>query len=349
MPRYESMRDRLPSLYRPDPDDDGLLPQFVKAIASVLDEVNALSGEVMQAHWFDHADSALYSSFLLQSRVLDGKLPLSPLKAEDRKLLDEFPYIHDLAWLADLIPLPPWQEPPAYRESVEAYRARIRRMVELFKNGLGTPSAFRRVVEAQFPINMDLSADQRDRPFTVEEFAPLVYRLQQVKMAPGVELEDMAGPLMTWKILNDGLETGPPTLYIQGVAAVPDKVDETAKPLVERVTPLSNGALLAIGFDDTIPPDKTLRLSPGYRSWLGMAKGVQLAESLPDDNGPGNPTADGPWSKAKGGPADPVSAFLVTPDNILWVGNNAATGELHRFDGTNWTVALTGLDPVNCL
>src|SRR5258706_1583182 len=211
MPRFESMRDRLPSLYRPDPDDDGPLPQFLKAIASVLDEVNALSGEVMQAHWFDHADSALYSSFLLQSRILDGKLPISPLKADDRKLLDEFPYIHDLAWLADLIPLPPWQEPPAYRESVEAYRARIRRMVELYKNGLGTPSAFRRVIEAQFPINLDLPADQRDRPFRVEEFAPLVYRLQQVKMAPGVELEDMAGSIHTRAKLHTRPATRPPS------------------------------------------------------------------------------------------------------------------------------------------
>src|SRR5258706_7835439 len=132
MPSFESMRGRLPSLYRPDPDDDGLLPQYLKSIAFVLNEVNTLASEVMQAHWFDHADSALYSSYLLRSRLLDGKGPLNPTNPDDRKLVGEFPYIHDLAWLADLVPLPPWQEPPAYRESVEAYRGRINRVVELF-------------------------------------------------------------------------------------------------------------------------------------------------------------------------------------------------------------------------
>jgi len=50
MAEYERIREHLPSLYRPDTGDEGLLPDFLRAIGAILDEANADMGAVMQAH-----------------------------------------------------------------------------------------------------------------------------------------------------------------------------------------------------------------------------------------------------------------------------------------------------------
>src|ERR1051326_2234577 len=196
MPSYEALRDRLPTLYRPDDDDTSLLPRFLKVVAALLEGVSAKSTDVLQAHWFTYADSALYSPFLRKQRALTGKALLSLASADDRKILEAFPSIDDLARLAALIPLPPWQEPPETRETVEEYRERIARIVSLYSNGLGTIDALRRMVEAQLPQEATLPPARRDRSFTLEEFAPLVTQSQAIQM-PGEPL-DLVGPLMRW-------------------------------------------------------------------------------------------------------------------------------------------------------
>src|SRR5690242_11094051 len=101
MPRFENMRDRLPSLYRPEEGDTSLLTQYLGAIARVLEGMNREATEVMQSHWFDYADYALYDPVFIRSRQLQ-KLP--PPSLGDPALLQN-PYIADLAHLASLLAL----------------------------------------------------------------------------------------------------------------------------------------------------------------------------------------------------------------------------------------------------
>ena len=60
---------------------------------------------------------------------------------EERRLLNEFPYINDLARLGALLELPVWREPSELRENVESYRIRLQKMFEIYRNGLGTLEA----------------------------------------------------------------------------------------------------------------------------------------------------------------------------------------------------------------
>src|SRR5215210_7784874 len=109
MARLERMRDRLPTLYRPEEGDDGLLSQMLRAVAEELEELNREAGDALQAHWFAYADSALYSPFFNRSR----QLAELPFPAHGDQVLDEFPFVQDLARLASLLDLPPWRDPPA--------------------------------------------------------------------------------------------------------------------------------------------------------------------------------------------------------------------------------------------
>jgi hypothetical protein len=93
MARFEQMRDRLPTLYRPEEDDDGLLSLMLRAVAEELEELNREAGDALQAHWFAYADSALYSPFFIRDRQLAGL----PFPAFGDPVLEEFPYVHDLA------------------------------------------------------------------------------------------------------------------------------------------------------------------------------------------------------------------------------------------------------------
>ena len=95
MARFEQMRDRLPTLYRPEEGDDGLLSLMLRAVAEELEELNSEAGDALQAHWFAYADSALYSPFFIRDRQLAGL----PFPAYGDPVLDEFPYVHDLARL----------------------------------------------------------------------------------------------------------------------------------------------------------------------------------------------------------------------------------------------------------
>ncbi len=147
------------------PATAGSLTAFLRAVADALEEVSVDAGDVMNAHWLPYADRALFSRFFLAQR---RGLELPPVKLDDKKdreELERYPHVHDLARLAALLPLPPWQEllprsdgKPAQRETAEAYRRRIRRIVALYQNGLGTTDALRSIVEAQ------LSVDSRPTP-----------------------------------------------------------------------------------------------------------------------------------------------------------------------------------------
>jgi hypothetical protein len=333
----------LPTLYRPEDGDTSLQTRALRAVARVLDGVQNEAGELMQAHWFRHADHGLYSTWLRRSRELEGDPPPAP---GDREVLT-FPFIADLARLGSLLALLPWREPIAQREVVEAYRRRIARIVALYRRGLGTVAALRAIVEAQLPVDVTAPAGLQDRPFTVEEFEPLATASRAVQ-ARGAPL-DVLGPLMRWALASDGLTPAVPTLYVQGVAAVPDVIDATERPAVELYA-AGRRVRLAIAYEGTLAPDQTLRVRPAYTSWIGSAAGLTRANSTAVGETAADPTAPGPWSAIAGAPTEPVTAIRQTTDRALWVATMAeGTGRLWRFDGRTWTSAVSGLPEVHCL
>jgi hypothetical protein len=342
MARFEQMRDRLPTLYRPEDADTGLLSLTLRAVGDVLEELNREAGDVLQAHWFEYADSALYSPYFMRGRQLAGL----PFPVSDDPELDEFVYIHDLGRLAALLALPPWREPPVLRETVEEYRRRIRRIVGLYTNGLGTPVALRRMVEAQLPVDLERPPEEEDRPFFLEEFAPLVTRTQLIT-APGEPL-DMVGPLMRWTVENDGLAAASPTVYVQGVEPQEGVISATRDPLIELY--YDDGLLpLGIAYEDTLAPGETLRLRPAYASWTGQEGGLSRARARPTETTPADPTAPGPWQPVAGAPQATVVAFHQSHDQALWVATDDGDGELWRFDGRGWASVLDGLPVLHCL
>src|SRR5436305_6215445 len=106
MPRFEQMRDRLPTLYRPEDDDTSLLTLFLQAAANVLEQLSFEASNVLQAHWFVYADRAVYNPFFIRSHQLQH--PSQPLPKPADPCVRSFPYIHDLAGLAPLLRLPAW-------------------------------------------------------------------------------------------------------------------------------------------------------------------------------------------------------------------------------------------------
>ena len=340
----------LPDTFALQLKQRSLLGLQLLAVAGVLERLNREAGDVMQSHWFAYADRALNSPFFLRSLALQGL----GMPAPGDQPVRHFPYIDDLGRLASLLALPPWQEPivqdggaEATSETVETYRQRIGRIVALYRNGLGTVEAMRRMTEAQLPVAIDAIPEQQDRPFSIEEYAALTTATVAVQL-PG-QPAGCVGPLMHWPLLNDGFLPAAPTVYIQSpseeelaqVDADGDPVfAATVKPLLELYR---GGALrLGVAYTGTVPPGKSLRIQPAYSSWPVVDSGVSTASAGPGED----PTAPGPWKASPGGPGDPVAALLRTDENALWAG--LATGELWRFDGA-WTTALTGQPAIRCL
>ncbi len=347
MPRLEQIQERLPSLYRPQPGDTSLLTKYLRAVADCLEEINREATDVLHAHWFRFADRATFNPYFNRDRQLQ-ELPPAGNNSPD---ISTFPYIDDLGHLAALLSLSPWQQPPALREFVETYRQRVSRTVALYKNGLGTVDALRRMIEAQLPIeqNPDTPLEERDRPFWLEEFSPLVTRVQPI-VARGAPT-DKVGPLMRWQITNDGLAPALPTVFIKGLEPVDNEIDATENPILEIFNKNNGRPPLGIAYEGTIKPEETLRLRPAYNSWIGLEKGISRARSRPSDTTQADPTAPGPWNPMAGdSPKTNVRALHHAYDKTLWVAcDDEGTGTLWRFDGQEWTEALTDLPTPLCL
>lgn len=326
----------------------GLLSLFLQSIGDVLEEVNREAGEVMQSHWYEYADRALFSFFYARTRQLLGLPSPSPVKAEDRLALRQFPYVGDLGQLGALLPVLPWQTPPALRELAEDYRDRLAEFVELYKNGLGTLDTLRRMIEVQLPA-LGAGEARVVRPFWVEEYTPLASEIVPV-VADG-EPTDMVGPLMRWRLTTGALEDVPPTVYVEGVAPHGDLVDATVNPLIELYQTDSTRVRAGLAFLGTVAPGQTLRLRPAYSSWLGRADGLRSALSAPAGESAPDPTAPGPWPAAEGAPAGRVVAVARTADGMLWAASNTgdAKGDLMRFNGRTWLRALRDLPRLLCL
>jgi hypothetical protein len=309
----------------------GLLSSLLLGIGDELDDADREAALVMHAHWYGFADRARYSPFHLRRRRLAGEPPPG---AHDPDLV-RFPYIRDLARLAALLPVPTWQEQTLDPELVEAYRLRIARMIELYKQGLATLPALQRVIELELPIVLDGPAEERDRGLVLDEFAPLRREVLDVPV-PGNPADTLA-PLSHWTVESTGLAPATATAYIAG-----------AGPGAERPALELYGERLALGYRGTLETDvRMLRLRPAFSSWLGRAAGVDRSRALPTDTADADPAAPGPWAPSDGAPTGTVTALLQTRDRILWAAVD--DGSLVRYDGRAWKVAVTGLDTPHCL
>jgi hypothetical protein len=258
--------------------------------------------------------------------------------------------ILDLAWVRDLgrlaasVPLTPWREPTALRETVEAFRIRLGRTIALYRNGLGTVNALRSIVEATLPIDPLQPAELRDLPISIEEFTPLA--VTQIAAPTNGPPAQMVGPLMRWGITNPGIADAAPTVLITGLAPAAG-IAPTAQPIIELFE-LGSGARprIGIGYVDTIAPDTTLRLRPAFRTWTIGVGGLLLAESLPGDESSADPSEPDAPQAVPGAPAD-ITNIFATSNGMLWAA--AANGTtLARFDGTSWTDVANGLAVIRC-
>ncbi len=318
----------------------GLLSQLIWAAGRVLDDVDLEASQVMQAHWIGYADHARFSSFVHRRRALRGE----PAPVAEDPVVSSHPYIHDLGRIGAMLGMLPWRDPLSQREVVESYRRRILRTVELYRNGLGTVAAIRRMVEIQLPVEEGAPPGLRDLPFTVEEYAPLTHvtRPALVRGPP----DGIVGPLMRWELTNEGLAPARPTLYIEGVPPEPDRVDAAERPLIELFSAGGERVRLGIAYDGTVAPGETLRIRPAHSCWIAAGDEVLRADTVPSGELPADPIAAGPWSAEEGFPAAAVTALVQAADLSLWA---AAGGALYRFDGAVWSEALSGLSEVRCL
>lgn len=346
MPSAPRILERLPSLYRPEPgyDGDDLLLQLATAVGAILDQLSQTSAEVMQAHWYSHADSAIFSSWLGRARALGGAGPLR----HDDPAINQYPYLFDLPRIAALVDLSPWREPLRDRERVEAFRQRVRRIVRLHTDGLGTLRALREMTLAALPqIDPEAPEGLRERGFTVEEFSD-AGQLVMVISQPGLPAEQV-GPLMRWQIDSHSLSPVIPLVVIEGVTPVSGAVDPTSHPIIERFD-AATGTGVGIYYQGDLAPGQALALIPIFQSWLGTESGVESATSTPTGVEPVNPTAPGPWSPAAAGPADVVADLQQTADQHLWAAvNGNSGGSLWRSDGSGWEEVLSGLPTLHCL
>src|SRR4051812_11603747 len=331
-----------------------LLTLTLVGAADALDRLDLDAAHVLQSHWFGFADRALYDPFFLRTRALHDP-PLAPPEPDEPAVLD-FPYVLDLARLASLMSLQPWQTAAGNgngAESVEAFRQRVARIVSLYADGLGTLDALRRMTEAQLPVDLDAAPELRDRPFSLEERAALTSAELHVT-TPG-EPVDLLGPLMHWRVDNDGALPVPPTVYVQ--APTPEEraaalesgpVDDAVSPLIERFDPTASALAIGVAYAGTIAPGRTLRLRPTFAPWLGAASGLRVAHA--DSATDADPAAPGPWAAAPGAPARAVTALLQTSELALWVAvGDDDGGTLWRHDGSDWTLALDGVAPIRRL
>lgn len=350
MPKYNQLREHLPSLYRPEVGDSGLVTVFLQAVGDLLDDIGRNMSDVMQAHWYKYADGVLYDPYFNLDRQMRELPRPDPYNPDDREELEAFPYLHDLARLGALMSLPPWREPTPLREKVEEYRERLGLFVKMYRNGLGTLNALRTVVEAELPPIPDVPRSQRERSFSIEEFAPLVtvskpFEARGAPFDNEGKAENLIGPLMRWNFVNDGLEAAALTIYVEGVGAIANQQDATENPTLEIFKVGSERPRLAIAYQGTVPDGEVLRLRSAYMSWLGLDSGVHFAKSEPTDTETADPTVAGPWDPTLGAPTTIITAIHQTPDRVLWVAtDNAGVGELWRYDGSSWSKALDTLD-----
>ncbi|WP_018274819.1 hypothetical protein WKI13_04125 [Teredinibacter turnerae] len=349
MAHTDRLISHLPSLYRPQAGDAGILTDLLGQWGAELDNISDQMTQVMQAHWHGTADRAIYNPYFNRARQQQKLPPLSantPL-LEERRLLNEFPFICDLARLGALLELPVWREPPQLRENVESYRARLQKMFLIYRNGLGTLAALRAMVEASLPLAMGVPVVHRHRPFAIEEYAPLGLT-EQAAIARGAPL-DAVGPLMRWELRNQGLQASAPTAYIEGVAPVAGEYAATERPALELMGAPGQPSV-SLAYHQSLAPGEVLRLAPVPMGFLATGNDLLQAQGSAASSVAStaastlaNTRADSGWQALAEFTGTSITHLAQTRDHTLWaVVDNAGNSELWRYKGANWLRVQSG-------
>jgi Two component regulator propeller len=336
---HDRLRELLPSLYRPEPDEGTLGNRLLGSWGLVLDGAAIQLQHVLRAHWFDLADKALWDAHYQTARSERGQPAANVRNAKDVKEILQYPYITDLARVGSLLNLPPWLEPAGLRESVEEYRQRVSDVLDAYQLGLTTLPALRRLTEAALPEDMGATPAQQRWPFAIEQ--PVAIKTERDQIAvPDAEEGDLVSPLFRWTL--DGAP-GSPVVYIQGVAPSGDLVAATEQPGIERFTPDASPAGMALIYLGTLAPDQTLRLSPARRSWLALDGALQASVQEALSNTAQDPSSNGAWAAVEDPPAGQVRLLAEGVDHTIWmVTEDAGTWALHRYDGTQLGAVTQG-------
>lgn len=324
------LRDLLPSLWRPEPDDETLVKRFVGACGFVLDGAAAQAQHVLRAHWFDVADKATWDAHYQTERADRGLPPANVRDAGDLKAARLYPYIDDLARICALLDLPPWLEPASLRETVEEYRQRVGDLMDAYRLGLATPPALRRLVEAALPEDMGAPLARQRWSFAIEEPVCLRRRTIQI-VVPGAQEGDLVSPLHRWKREADA--AGAPTFYIQGVAA-DDFVAACERPALECLNPGQAPFGVALAYLDNVPAGQTLRLAPARQSWIVLDGALHRSPEETPANRAADPSANGPWAAVANPPAGSIQKLVRAADHSLWlIARDGDDWALYRHDG----------------
>ena len=331
---YSAICQRLPELYRPQPEDTDLLSRFIRAVSALIDEADRESSLIMQSHWFRYADDPrfdLYFSLFEKAAFPEGM----PEDEKDRAL-KAFAVINDLARIGSLFRLYPWQSAGGEAETVEQFRRRISRTIAIYREGLGTRQAMENMTRALLPA-------EETPDFRIEEFVLSTRRTQAVHTA-GIP-SDRIGPLMRWEVHNTGVLPSVPTICIQGLENEDDQ-ETASRPEIELFSSGEKGAgRVAIACETDLEPGQALCIWPVYNSWIATDQGImhaatQSSEPFPDISAPG------PWKPLPSTPSGRVSHILQARDMTMW----AVIGtELYSFDGSTWTVWADNLTEVYSL
>ncbi len=336
MARSAKLRQHLPALYRPEPESDNLLNHFLDALGFSMDQAQELMTQVMQSHWYAYADKASFDEHALRDRERRGLPPYNVRDPEDQLEISLYPYIEDLAGHGKLVSIHPWQEPPNQKDLVENYRRRIYKIMQIYRNGLGTLTALRTMVEAELPWTLENPLPERIRSFAIEEGVSIDTTTVPVMMN-GVPA-DKVGALMRWHLSRGDALATKPTLLIHGVTPVPGEVEATETPMIERYAPASDSLIgIGVAYNDTLAAGQSLRLQPARRSWLSTVDGLHQSPLTIDDNAALDPSANGPWDTTTGSPTIAFDCLTRTVCGSLWM---AGAQQLWRYDGNTFTRIL---------
>lgn len=320
----ERLAALLPSLWRPEAGESGLLARLLDAVGAQLDTAGVQVQHVLRAHYADSADAALSDAHYQKDRAARGRPPVNVRDAKDQRELRTYPYVTDLARLAALLDLPPWTEPASIAETVEEYRERLRDVLDAYRLGLTTRPAIAALVEAALPEDMTAPAAGQLWPFVIEEPAA-VRRRRDVVAVP--QAGDVIPPLWRWTPQG---AAGAPTVILTGVAQEDGVSAATVGPLIERYTLGALPVGIGLGYRGTLAPGQSLRLAPAWRSAL-LRDGALALSGVPDGK---TDAGDGPWADLPGLPTGAVRALAHAQDGTLWLLlDDAGSFSLLRFDG----------------
>lgn len=341
------LTDRLPSLWRPQPGDHTLLAEWLAAVGQVLDGAAADAQHVLRAHWADTADAAVWDAHYAALRRERGQGAAQARDPQDRREIQRYPYLNDLARLAALLDLPPWRDPASLRESVEGYRQRLADVLDAYRAGLTTVAALRRLIDAALPEDMAAPlAAQRGR-FAIEEPVALRRGMLALTAPPAVQEGDHVGPLARFAFAASAT----PGFVIEGVAAAAP-LGATVAPMVERYTPAAAVKGIGVAYTGTLAAGQALRLLPGRRSWLLHEAALWASADETSANAARDPSANGPWVEAGSVAAGLLSDASVAADGALWaIQQDAADWRVQRFDGAAFAAVADDLPagPFNAL